>query len=90
LYYAPALLTNTQAPGKPRNLRGIELALIAMHRCFLVARKYISERKGSGVFTAEISSVANFAKKLEDLEKNYTITVNPIGEDCKLVIKLDE
>ena len=89
LYYAPALLTNTQTPGQPRNLRGIELALIAMEKCFAASRKHIQERKGNGVFTADISNIAGYAKtNAEDLLRAQ-IVVNPIGEDCKLTFKLE-
>lgn len=86
LIYAPQLLVNTQikTPGK----RGIELGLIAINKCYLVCREHIKDRKGSGVFVADINGVAGVAKNAEDLSK-AKIDLNLDGENCKLTAVLE-
>jgi hypothetical protein len=93
LYYAPALLLNCQSalrkPGEAPNVRAIELGMIAMNKCYIEARKHIKDRKGNGVFTADIADIAALARTPDNILK-ASIVVNPVGEDSKLSARFDE
>ena len=93
LYYAPALLLNCQSalrkPGEAPNVRAIELGMIAMNKCYIEARKHIKDRKGNGVFTADIADIAALAKTPDNILR-ASIVVNPVGEDSKLSARFDE
>ena len=63
--------------------------MVALHRCFLVAREHIKNRKGNGVFTADIADIANLGKTPDNMAKAKFI-LNPVGEDGKITARFDE
>ncbi len=58
-------------------------------RCYQVGRKITDQRKGNGVLLADIESVADAVKRYEDLTK-LQYDFNPIGDDGKIVVYVDE
>lgn len=94
LYYAPALLLNLQAtfgakPTDPPHVGAIQIGMETLVKCYNRAREWIKDRKGSGVFTADIADIATIAKNPEQLHK-ISYVLNPIGEDGKIVGKIEE
>mmetsp|Transcript_24901 Transcript_24901/g.34862 ORF Transcript_24901/g.34862 Transcript_24901/m.34862 type:complete len:503 (+) Transcript_24901:94-1602(+) len=96
LYYAPALLLNVNAAKKeelksPDTLfvEAVEGGMKILAKCFAAAREHIKDRRGNGVFTADIADVANKVKN----PKNWIVMdyqVSAIGEDSKIIGKLPE
>lgn len=90
LYYSPATLANARAALKKANhpeasKKGLEIGLICFARIFQEARSMIKSRRENGVFTVNVSKIAEGAKMPEALiQKN--IELNPIGADAEALL----
>lgn len=89
LYYLPALLVNILAATKKEEVevqrKALTVGLQTVAKLFSTSREHLlnGKEEESGVFTVDISEVANKAKIPLELN-NYHFVLNRIGNDGKI------
>ncbi|MCB9027387.1 MAG: DUF1152 domain-containing protein [Bdellovibrionaceae bacterium] len=94
LYYSPALLKNiTDAYIKDQKFRsdlisykaGLDKGLSIMAELYQLGQSHIKNVKGSGVFTLQISDIAEAAKTPQVIDE-MSIRLQSVGKDAKAVL----
>jgi len=90
LYYAPAALANLikaleDAKEADAFKKGLQIGLKVFARTFQLARIALKGRQGNGVFTVDISKLAELAKIPQEFEK-VAIDLERVGDDAKVIV----